>query len=112
MILYRSSGLIGKSPSKPVGTPEQRINCVRHAALGLCAVAVFASGVASAQDKGTLDPQPLPPLAKAATPATPARELFARKTTPATVPARSIGFYQKVASRALLHCPSTALLGR
>jgi penicillin-insensitive murein DD-endopeptidase len=61
----------------------------------LCAVAVFASDMASAQDKGTLNPEPLPPLAKPATPATPARELFARKTTPAALPARSIGFYNK-----------------
>ena len=68
---------------------------MRQVAVALCAASVFASGVARAQDKGTLDPQPLPPLAKPATPATPAKELFARKTTPATLSARSIGFYSK-----------------
>ena len=62
----------------------------------LCAAAVFASGSANAQDKGTLlNPEPLPPLAKPATAATLARELFARKTTAAALPARSIGFYSK-----------------
>ena len=95
MIFRCSFGLIGKSPAKPAGAPAQCIGFVPYAALALCAVAVFASGVASAQDKGTLDPQPLPPLAKPATPVTPARELFARKTTPATLAASSIGFYSK-----------------
>ena len=68
---------------------------MRQVAIAWCAFTVIASGVARAQDKGTLDPQPLPPLAKPATPATPAKELFARKTTPATLSARSIGFYSK-----------------
>jgi penicillin-insensitive murein endopeptidase len=54
----------------------------------------LASDKAGAQDKGTLNPEPLP-LAKPATPATLARELFARKTAPAALPARSIGFYSK-----------------
>ena len=52
-------------------------------------------GTANAQDKGTLNPEPLPPLGKPETRATPARELFARKTTPAALPTRSIGFYSK-----------------
>ena len=51
--------------------------------------------MASAQDKGTLDPQPLPPLAKPASPATPAKQLFARKKTAAELPTRSVGFYSK-----------------
>ena len=93
MILHRSFRFIRKGPARSAGAPAQCI--VRHAALGLCAVAVFASGLANAQERGTLDPQPLPPLGKPATPATPARELFARKTTPTTVPGRAIGFYSK-----------------
>ena len=64
----------------------------RPAALALCAVLFFAHG-ANAQDKGTLDPKPLPPLAKSDGPGTPAKELFARKTTPSAGTARSIGFY-------------------
>jgi penicillin-insensitive murein DD-endopeptidase len=65
----------------------------RPAALALCAVLFFAHGAAHAQDKGTLDPKPLPPLAKPDGPGTLAKELFARQTTPAQGPARSIGFY-------------------
>jgi hypothetical protein len=75
-----------------------RVNCRRlawHAAVGFCIIRVFAVGTASAQDKGTLNPEPLPPLAKPDNPRTPARELFARKTTPTALPTRSIGFYTK-----------------
>jgi penicillin-insensitive murein endopeptidase len=42
---------------------------------------------------GTLNPQPLPPLANPNSPSTPAKELFARKTEPLPGAARSIGFY-------------------
>jgi penicillin-insensitive murein DD-endopeptidase len=42
---------------------------------------------------GTLNPAPLPPLANPDAPMTPAKELFARDTTPLAGPARSIGFY-------------------
>ena len=65
----------------------------RPAALALCAVLFFAHGAANAQDKGILDPKPLPPLAKPDGPGTLAKELFARKTMPSQGPARSIGFY-------------------
>ncbi len=65
------------------------------------AVAVFAVCVAlapmpaAAQERGTLAPKPLPPLARPDDPATPAKELFARKPTPATLTARAIGFYSR-----------------
>src|SRR5262245_22636076 len=49
----------------------------------LLLTAVLAPQVASAQDKGTLNPQPLPPIAKPDDPATPAKELFGRKSAPA-----------------------------
>src|SRR3984893_8671118 len=65
------------------------------AALALWSVAYFAACPACAQDKGTLDPQPLPPLAKPDAPGTPAKELFGRKTTPAPIATRTIGFYAK-----------------
>jgi len=67
----------------------------RSAAVVSCAVLFFVHATASAQDKGTLNPEPLPPLAKPENRSTPARELFARKTTPAALPTRSIGFYTK-----------------
>ena len=52
-----------------------------------------AAGVALAQDKGTLSPQPLPPLANPTDPKTPAKELFGRKATPTKAPSSVIGFY-------------------
>ena len=42
---------------------------------------------------GSLTPAPLPPLANPGAPKTPARELFARKLTPAPGPARAYGGY-------------------
>ena len=41
---------------------------------------------AAAQDKGTLNPQPLPPLAHPDDPKTPAKQLFGRKTEPTAGP--------------------------
>jgi penicillin-insensitive murein DD-endopeptidase len=72
-----------------------------RAAARLFAVLLFAAGPAVAQDKpaidptppGTLNPEPLPPLANPDAPSTPAKELFARKPTPFPGPARSIGGY-------------------
>src|SRR5438094_7692097 len=61
----------------------------------LALAALLAPSSATAQDKGTLNPQPLPPLAKSDDPATPAKELFGRKTAPAPLQARTIGFYAK-----------------
>jgi penicillin-insensitive murein endopeptidase len=58
--------------------------------LPLCAAAP-----AWAQDKGTLDPKPLPPLAKPNDPSVPAKELFGRKPAPAPLAARAVGFYAK-----------------
>ncbi|MDQ2954279.1 MAG: penicillin-insensitive murein endopeptidase [Pseudomonadota bacterium] len=66
--------------------------------LFLAAILLFASaacGAARAQDKGSVNPAPLPPLANPDDPKTPAKELFARKTTGAPLEARSIGFYTK-----------------
>src|SRR3954467_10510746 len=40
---------------------------------------------------GSLDPKPLPPLKNPDAPSTPAKELFARKSTPFPGPPRSIG---------------------
>src|SRR4029078_2179167 len=69
----------------------------------LCLLAVLflaaASSVVVAQEKhvidpmlpGSLDPKPLPPLKNPDAPSTPAKELFARKSTPFPGPPRSIG---------------------
>jgi len=48
---------------------------------------------AAAQDKGTVDAKPLPPLVNPDDPKNPAKELFARRVKPADMQARSIGFY-------------------
>ena len=58
---------------------------------------LFASGssAALAQDKGSVDPKPLPALANQNDPKLAAKELFARKVLPAKMPAQSIGSYSK-----------------
>ncbi len=50
---------------------------------------------ACAQDIGTLNPHPLPPLAHPEDPATPAKQLFGRKATPTDGESRVFGFYAK-----------------
>ena len=68
----------------------------------VCLLAVLFLAVASsavAQEKhlidpmlpGSLNPKPLPPLKSPDAPSTPAKELFARKSTPFPGPPRSIG---------------------
>ena len=54
--------------------------------------AASAAG-AWAQDKGTVNPKPLPPLANPNDPSVPAKELFGRKVLPAAMPTRVHGFY-------------------
>jgi penicillin-insensitive murein DD-endopeptidase len=51
--------------------------------------------VARAQDKGSVDPKPLPPLTNPNDPKLGAKELFGRKVLPAAMPTRVIGFYSK-----------------
>jgi penicillin-insensitive murein DD-endopeptidase len=58
----------------------------------LSAVAVGATA-ALAQDKGSVDPKPLPPLTNPKDPKLAAKELFARKLLPAALPPRVIGSY-------------------
>ena len=50
---------------------------------------------ASAQDKGTLNPQPLPPLENPKDPKIAAKQLFARKLLPSAQPTKVIGYYIK-----------------
>jgi penicillin-insensitive murein endopeptidase len=69
-----------------------RVSAAATLAIMLCA---FGAPGAQAQDKGTLDPKPLPPLANPGDPALAAKELFGRKAAPAAMQARAIGFYAK-----------------
>src|SRR5271169_259735 len=63
-------------------------------ALILCGAAIVAvDGLAEAQDKGTLDAKPLPPLANPADPKLAAKQVFGRAMTPTEARTRSIGFY-------------------
>src|SRR5271165_4675189 len=55
-------------------------------------VATFLSCPAAAQDKGTVDPKPLPPLANPSDPKTPARELFGRAKDGAPMDPEPVGF--------------------
>ena len=61
--------------------------------LAICALA--CGSPALAQDKGSTDPKPLPPLANPADPRLPAKEVFGRALTPLEAQARSIGFYSR-----------------
>src|SRR5947208_6741825 len=57
--------------------------------------AAVASGPALAQDKGSVDPKQLPPLANPNDAKLGAKELFGRKVLPAAMPTRVVGFYAK-----------------
>jgi penicillin-insensitive murein DD-endopeptidase len=66
--------------------------------LALTAIAMAslaAVSLVSAQDKGTLEPKPLPPLDNPSDPKLAAKELFARKRLPAAMPTHVIGAYNK-----------------
>jgi penicillin-insensitive murein DD-endopeptidase len=74
---------------------------MRVAARLLAVLMLVAAGSAIAQEKhlidrtrpGSLNPEPLPPLQNPDAPSTPAKELFARKSTPFPGLPRSIGGY-------------------
>jgi penicillin-insensitive murein endopeptidase len=72
----------------------RRSRCVSHALPAVLFLVVMPNA-ALAQDKGTLDPTPLLPLANPNDPHLAAKELFGRKTLPAPMAVRSIGFYAK-----------------
>jgi penicillin-insensitive murein DD-endopeptidase len=65
------------------------------AGLILKASLVLAPSLAAAQDPGTLNPKPLPPLANPNDPSVPAKELFGRKPKPAPLAPRAIGFFSR-----------------
>jgi penicillin-insensitive murein endopeptidase len=71
----------------------------RTSALRICSLALWAwawtISSAIAQDKGTLDPKPLPVLAHPNSPKIAAKELFGRRSTPAAMQTKTIGFYSK-----------------
>src|ERR1700716_454808 len=64
-------------------------------ALLLISAAVLSASAALAQDKGSVDTKPLPPLANPNDPKLGAKELFGRKVLPAAMPTHVVGFYAK-----------------
>jgi len=64
-------------------------------AFTIAMLATLTAGSAQAQDKGSVDAKPLPPLVNPSDPKNPAKELFGRKLAPADMQARSIGFYTR-----------------
>jgi penicillin-insensitive murein endopeptidase len=62
-------------------------------ALVATALATPLATAALAQDLGTLNPQPLQPLAHPDDPKTPAKEVFGRKVLPSAGAAQVVGFY-------------------
>ena len=63
--------------------------------LAIALAALLITAPLQAQDKGSLEPRTLPPLAKPDDPATPAKDLFGRKTTPSQQKPQVVGFYAK-----------------
>jgi penicillin-insensitive murein DD-endopeptidase len=66
------------------------LRATRHA---LCLLLLVAATAATAQDKGSLEPRVLPPLANPADPKIAAKELFGRKPTPTHDNGQVVGFY-------------------
>ena len=64
-------------------------------ALALMSAVLSAANPASAQDKGSVNPKPLPPLANPTDPNVAAKELFGRKPLPAALAPQPIGFYAR-----------------
>jgi penicillin-insensitive murein endopeptidase len=61
----------------------------------LISATFVSASAARAQDKGSVNPKPLPPLANPDDPKLGAKELFGRKVLPAAMPTRVVGFYAK-----------------
>ena len=60
-----------------------------------CVLILTLPATALAQTPGSLTPKPLPPLANPEDPKVPAKELFGRKSEPAPLSARALGWYAK-----------------
>ena len=56
---------------------------------------LIAASAARAQDRGTLNPKPLPPIANPSDPRVPAKELFGRARDAAPINPEPVGFYSK-----------------
>jgi penicillin-insensitive murein DD-endopeptidase len=86
--------------------PIEMPTCLTHHVIGLMLAAV-ATG-AAAQDKGKIEPKPLPPLEHPDDSKTPAKQLFGRATAPALGRARVEGFYSAGCLAGAVALPITA----
>src|ERR1700726_4139116 len=71
------------------------MNPLRPILLLLMSASIVGATTALAQDKGSVDPKPLPPLANPNDPKLGAKEFFARKLLPAAMLTLVIGSYSK-----------------
>ncbi len=76
-------------------TPNKTFVAASLTATAILSFPLVFSSLAFAQEKGAVDPKPLPPLAHPNDPSTPAKELFGRALEPADLSARAIGFYSR-----------------
>src|SRR5450432_3838863 len=81
--------------ARPILIPSLALTATVIAALVLALAPPAVVSVAFAQDKGSLEPKPLPPLDNPNDPKLAAKELFARKRLPAALPVHVIGAYNK-----------------
>jgi penicillin-insensitive murein DD-endopeptidase len=97
--LHRAPAAYRATNATKIHKNEELLMCT--AARLLAVLILAAAGSAVAQEKhlidptppGSLNPEALPPLQNPDAPSTPAKELFARKSTPFPGPPRSIGGY-------------------
>jgi penicillin-insensitive murein endopeptidase len=87
--LDQSKVIVIERPKRSIGMNFRQIS------LTAMVLATLGTGTAMAQQIGSLEPKALPPLARPNDPATPAKELFGRKKSPAPLAARTIGFYSR-----------------
>ena len=73
----------------------------------VCIALLAGLASAPAQDPGTLNPTPLPPLADPNSPKIPAKELFVRKAAPLSGAVRSIGTYNNGCLAGAMELPIT-----
>src|SRR3954468_18376589 len=82
-------------PSMPAGSGYTVLMHARLILIAAMSSAIIATVPALAQDKGSLEPKALPPLAHPDDPATPAKELFARRLLPSAQPTKVLGTYNR-----------------
>ena len=81
--------------SRNAASGEKSRHMISRLLTSVFVVLTLTSAPSFAQDKGTVDSKPLPPLANPNDPKLPAKELFGRALTAAKLPPHPVGFYAK-----------------